>query len=203
MNRARSTNSLVTITWMRDGTAASARGRLTATAETSVALALEDPAAWFPEECVYLVTSNGDHDIVTVAQFSRQHERTAVFEVLAPWRRYNRRRDRRYFASLKAQSRAPGATEWSPGRVVNVSMHGMRMQLATRPATPVVEVALRALNNAAVMQCDVMGVHEDARGIEARLRFRELDAQSLVALHGVLTTLHSLEEQRPGLVGVA
>ncbi len=203
MDGSHTTNSLVSITWMRDGNPCTARGRITATTGTIVGLALEDPAGWLPEECVYLVTENGDHDIVTVAQFSRQHERTAVFEVLAPWRRYNRRRDRRYFASIKAQSRSPGAAEWLTGRVVNVSMHGMRMQMTSRPATPVVEVALRALNNTAVMQCDVMGVHQGAAGVEVRLRFRELCAQSLVALHGVLSALHGLEEQRPGLVGAA
>ena len=185
----------VTVFWFRRGRPCSANGHAIDEAERFV-ISLEDDVDWFPAEALYVARGSGAHREVAVAHVAETRGPTLVAELLAPWRRYDRRQDRRHAARLKTTVAEQGSVVAQGGKILNLSLGGVRVALSTPPSGRFVEVTLAALDYSASLRCEVVSIKPAADGVEVRLRFLEVSAQSLVALHTVLCHFHTMEGRR-------
>ncbi|MDZ7727448.1 MAG: hypothetical protein U5Q44_04215 [Dehalococcoidia bacterium] len=90
MNDVVPTGERLTVAAIGDG-AARESGPVVASRAGGLALHLPGELPWSPGDGVFLVWHTDEQDMIAVATFRRVVAEVALFELLSPFRRYNRR----------------------------------------------------------------------------------------------------------------
>ncbi len=184
----------MSVFWFRRGRPYALRGHAVSEPHERFAISLDDDIDWFPSEALYIARGAGSHREVAVAHVAAVRGPLLIAELLAPWRRYDRKRDRLFAARLTTTYEAPGFEGPEPATVLNISLSGIRLLVETLPSHSPVTVTLFGLDGSAALPCAITGVVPAEDRLELRLEFIDVSAHAMVALHRVLAHMHSAEE---------
>lgn len=94
---------------------------------------------------------------------------------ISPWQRFDVRGSERYPVHIPAEVRSVLGTSRQEGVVLDVSLGGAAVAVATRPGGKAVELSLSAGGFASRLPCEVMSVSESADEVVLHLQFAALE----------------------------
>lgn len=145
---------------------------------TMLAGRFECPPAWDAGHDVILVTSAAGVRRVAAAEIARVRGPVAVFRLSTPWRRFDGRANPRYAAGLKVEVRSMLGQMRQEGTVLDISLGGMAVAVATKPAGRQVEVIASSGPFGATLAAEVLANDAVNEQVILRLRFSDLSSSA-------------------------
>jgi len=147
---------------------------LASTRELVVALRLASPTVFHSGEDVLLVAGELGARKVVSARFAMVRDDVAVFRMLREWQDFDPRAHPRLPADITAEIRSVLGTSRQSARVIDVSLGGLGVEVATKPGGREMEVHLTVEGFAARLPCEIVNAESTDGGVLLHLRFAEL-----------------------------
>ncbi len=101
-------------------------------------------------------------------------EAAFVLQVLGPWQSFDGRSDPRFQVDLEVEVRSVLGGSRQTGTVVDISLGGAAVRVASRPGGKAIELGVNAAGFASHLPCEVVGVTEGETSVVLHLRFEAL-----------------------------
>lgn len=149
---------------------------------------------------VFIVWHEATSDLIAVGAFSREAAGVAVFDMLSPFRVFNRRLYKRYPTSFKVFVLEEHKQRAGRAIVTDLSFAGMRLRMPAPLESDHLSVVIQAFGETVEVYCEVLGAIAEEGEFYLRLRYMALNPFQLASLTGILMQLEELENHGPELL---
>lgn len=160
--------------WRTGSSPGAASGRLRTISGEGVALHIDGDLPWQPETEVLVVLGEIGHRQVARARHVMSRGSIAVFNLLTHFRPFDLRGQTRYPLFATTEVRSLAVQSRHPGRVLDISLGGLAVEVATNPLGKQVEVPLHIHGFKATLPCEIVGVAGEEGHFILHLKFASL-----------------------------
>lgn len=165
-----------------------------------VAVQFDQRAPAFGNCGVFIVWHEAQSDLIAVGAFSREAAGVAVFDMLSPFRVFNRRLYKRYAAAFKVFVLEEHKQRAGRAIVTDLSFAGMRLRMPAPLESDHLSVVIQAFGETVEVYCEVLGAIVEDGEFYLRLRYMALNPFQLASLTGILMHLEELDTHGPELL---
>lgn len=175
-------------------------GVVAASQPHGIAVQFDQRAPAFGNCGVFIAWHRANADLVAVGAFSREAAGVAVFDLLSPFRVFNRRLYKRYPAAFRVFVLEEGIQRVGRALVTDISFAGMRLKVPAPVESDHISVVIQAFGETVEVSCEVQGALVSNGEFFVRLRYSALNPFQLASLTGILMQLEELENHGPELL---
>ncbi len=160
------------------------------------ALAIASPDRPLPKDLaeVILVVGTPGRRSFAPATFVRLHGGAHVFRLNREWRAFDGRASKRFAVNIPAQVTSVLGGSRQPGKVLDVSLGGVAVQVETKPGGRELELSMQADGYAARLPATLVR-HEQRRGnVLLHLQFNRLTLVQQAFVRNLVERLEAIEQ---------
>lgn len=163
----------LSVVW-RGTTPESLRGRLHAINDEAAVLEGVSSVSLAPGTEVMLVAGEVGHRQVAKGRYVGHRCGLVFFSVTTRFRPFDLRGQPRYAASAPAEVRTPPGNTVQRGRMLDISLGGVAVEVGEQPPGRLVEARLHLFGYSATLPCEVVGAEPKGGRIVLHLKFQAL-----------------------------
>ncbi len=141
-----------------------------------LAVRLQSPWPGQPGEEVALIAGEPGARFVSLGRLLQARANVASFEVVAPWKPLDLRATPRYPTRIAVEVRSVLGQSRQPGTIIDISLGGMAVEVATKPGGREVAIVTRLAAYSATLPCEIVGTSRGQDSTTLHLKFGELTA---------------------------
>jgi hypothetical protein len=179
----------VAVIWRNASAPGSARGRLRTLSGDGAAVDIDGDLPWKPGAEVLLVAGEVGSRLVAKARFHASRGNAAIFTLAGGFHPFDLRGQARYPLLARTEVRSVLGQSRQPGQVLDISLGGLAVEVATKPGGKMVEVPLQLYGYAATLLCEIVGTAGEEGHIVLHLQFATLTPPQRAFVRNVVQRL--------------